>query len=285
MKILVFGGQNGQVATCLSNLSDFENNVRRMGRDEVDFATPGQIAKAVLATDADVIINAAAYTAVDQAEKEPLLADQINHQAVAELGKAAALRSIPVLHISTDYVFSGSSSTPSLPSDPPAPLGVYGATKLRGEQALANVGGTFAVLRTSWVFSAHGNNFVKSMLKSEGDVRIVNDQVGGPTNAMDIAQCLLVMARAFRTGEARSGIYHISGTPDCTWAEFAQAIFSTAQRRVGVIPIPSKDYPTLAPRPKNSRLDCRSIASDFGITRPEWSAGLTHVIQELRTNG
>jgi len=191
MKILVFG-KTGQVATCLQDQAD----VTALGRDQADLTHPDQCAAIIASTDAEIIINAAAYTAVDQAETDTDTAELVNHTAVAAMAKAAAARNIPFLHISTDYVFPGGGSEPWNTDAKTGPLGVYGATKLRGEQAIVAAGGPFAILRTSWVFSAHGNNFVKTMLRLGKDrdaLTIVGDQIGGPTAAADIAATLLDM--------------------------------------------------------------------------------------------
>lgn len=279
MKALVFG-KTGQVATCLQQRAE----VTALGRDQADLTDPAACAAVIEGCDADVIINAAAYTAVDQAETDTNTAELVNHVSVAAMAKAAAAKGIPFLHISTDYVFPGDGTAPWMPDAQTGPLGVYGATKLRGEQALASAGGPFAILRTSWVFSAHGNNFVKTMLRLRRErdaLTIVGDQIGGPTAADDIAAALLVMARAFHDGTAKSGIYHFSGAPDCSWADFATEVFSQIGNRCDVVPIPTSDYPTPATRPLNSRLDCTTLNRDFGIKRPDWRTSLRAVLTEL----
>jgi dTDP-4-dehydrorhamnose reductase len=281
MKILVFG-ESGQVATALRKQADTAE-VICLGRDQADLGTPDMLRAAIEATDADAIINAAAYTAVDRAETDSDQAEQINHLAVGTMARAAAKRGLPLLHISTDYVFDGSGDTPWAPDAPTGPLGVYGATKLRGEQALAMAGGSYAILRTSWVFSATGNNFVKTMLRlgaERGALNIVADQIGGPTAADDIAAALLVMAWALAEGHT-GGTYHFAGAPDCSWACFAREIFALKGMQVDVTDIPTSAYPTPARRPLNSRLDCSSLAADFGITRPDWRQSLATVIGDL----
>ena len=279
MKILVFG-KTGQVATCLQEQAD----VTALGRDKADLSNPDQCAAVIAATNADVIINAAAYTAVDKAETDTDMAELVNHTAVAAMAKAAAARDIPFLHISTDYVFPGGGTEPWNTDAKTGPLGVYGATKLRGEQAVVDAGGRYAILRTSWVFSAHGNNFVKTMLKLGKDrdaLTIVGDQIGGPTAAADIAATLLEMARAIVEDDKPSGTYHYSGKPDCSWADFASEIFTQAGITCDVTPIPTKDYPTPATRPLNSRLNCATLQRDFGIRRPDWRASLGGVLKDL----
>ena len=281
-KILVFG-ETGQVATALrAQAGDAE--VICLGRDQADLGTPDMLRAAIAATDADVIINAAAYTAVDRAETDRDQAEQVNHLAVGTMARAAARRGIPFLHISTDYVFPGDGNQPWQPGDETGALSVYGATKRRGEEAIEMANGPYAILRTSWVVSATGNNFVKTMLRLGADrdaLSIVSDQIGGPTAATDIATALLTMARAFIAGRGVSGIYHFAGTPDCSWADFAQEIFAQAGITCAVTPIPTADYPTPAARPLNSRLDCTSLQTDYGISRPDWRVSLTRILKDL----
>lgn len=279
MKILVFG-KTGQVATELQRQAD----VTALGRDDADLTDPDHCAQIVALAEADIIINAAAYTAVDKAETDTDTAELVNHIAVAAMAKAAAKRGIPFLHISTDYVFPGGGETPWLSDDETGPLGVYGATKLRGEQAVQAAEGPHAILRTSWVFSAHGNNFVKTMLRLGKDrdaLTIVGDQIGGPTAAGDIAAALIAMAAQFSRGTATSGVYHFSGAPDCSWADFAAEIFDQAGIDCAVTPIPTTDYPTPATRPLNSRLSCAATTMNFGIVQPDWKSSLADVLKEL----
>ena len=277
MKILVFG-RTGQVATCLQEQAD----VIALGRDQADLGSPDMLRAAIEATDADVIINAAAYTAVDKAETDTDQAEQVNHLAVGTMARAAAKRGIPFLHISTDYVFPGGGEIAWNTDDATGPLGVYGATKLRGEQAVAAAGGIHAILRTSWVFSAHGNNFVKTMLrlgKERDALTIVGDQIGGPTAAADIASALLAIAPQLTA--ANSGVYHFSGAPDCSWADFAREIFAQSGITCAVTPIPTSDYPTPATRPLNSRLNCKATETAFGVAQPDWRASLAAVLKDL----
>ena len=282
MKVLVFG-ENGQVATSLRKQAG-DIDVICLGRDQADLGTPDMLRAAIEATDADVIINAAAYTAVDKAETDSDQAEQVNHLAVGTMARAAAKRGVPFLHISTDYVFPGDGDRPWQPGDVTGALGVYGATKRRGEEAVEMSGGTYAILRTSWVVSSTGNNFVKTMLRlgAERDtLTIIDDQTGGPTAADDIADALLTMAQAYTDGHTDSGIYHFSGSPDCTWADFAAEIFHQAGITCTITPIPTTDYPTPAARPLNSRLDCTSLETDFGIQRPDWRVSLSQILKDL----
>ena len=280
MRLLVFG-QSGQVARELARAAP---EARCLARDEADLSDPAACARRIAQSDPQIVINAAAFTAVDAAESDEVQARRINAEAPAAMARAAAARAIPFLHVSTDYVFDGSGSRPWRPDDAPAPLNAYGRTKLAGEAGVRAAGGPHAILRSSWVFSAHGTNFVRSMLRlgrTRDRLAIVADQIGGPTPAADIAHALLSMARAFHEGRGKSGTYHLSGAPDTSWADFARAIFAQAGLAMQVDDIPSTDYPTPAPRPLNSRLDCSSLQADYGLTRPDWRAGLAEVLKEL----
>ena len=282
MKIAVFG-KTGQVATELQRRLPSDTTLDVVGRDRADFTKPAMLGQLAEALDADAFINAAAYTAVDKAESEPELAHAVNEEAVGVLGRVAASKDIPFVHLSTDYVFPGGGTDPWRPDDTTAPLGVYGASKLLGEDGLRDSGARHGILRTSWVFSAHGNNFVKTMLRlgAERDsLGIVADQVGGPTPAAAIADACFGLARQL-VGGAPGGTYHFSGAPDVSWADFAREIFRQAGITCAVSDIATSDYPTPAERPLNSRLDCSSLAADFGITRPGWRAGQTDVLKEL----
>jgi dTDP-4-dehydrorhamnose reductase len=277
MKILVFG-KTGQVARELQRQAD----VTALDRSQADLSDPAACAAIVQNADADVIINAAAYTAVDQAEVNETLATTINAIAPTEMAKAAAARGLPFLHVSTDYVFDGSGGAPRTPEAPTAPINVYGRSKLAGEQGVSASGGTYAILRTSWVFSAHGANFVKTMLrlgKERGAISVVDDQIGGPTPAADIAATLLKMAEQLHPDNSRT--YHYAGAPDVSWKDFATEIFLQAGLPVEVSGIPTSSYPTPAERPLNSRLDCTAMQNMFGIPKPDWRVGLTKVLQDL----
>ena len=277
--ILVFG-QSGQVATELKRILP---DAVFLSRQEADLANPAACAAAIAEHRPAAVINAAAYTAVDKAESDEETALNVNATAPAAMARAAAGLGIPFVHISTDYVFAGTGDKPFSPDDPTAPLGAYGRTKLAGEQLVARAGGPFAILRTSWVFSAHGGNFVKTMLRlaeSRDSLTIVADQIGGPTSARAIALACKVMAEQLINNPEKSGIYHFSGAPDTSWADFARAIFEMAGRAVTVTDIPTSDYLTPATRPLNSRLDCSAL-STFGLARPDWRADLADVLHEL----
>ncbi len=279
MKALCFG-RSGQVATALRALG-----VEAVGRETVDFAQTAAVWAFAEAAEADVWINAAAWTAVDAAEEHEAEARQINCVAVEALAEVAAKRGIPLVHLSTDYVFDGSGERPWSPEDPVDPLGAYGRTKLAGENAVREAGGAYAILRTSWVFSETGANFVKSMLRLGAEresLRIVADQVGGPTSAASIAAACLEVARQLVETPEKGGTYHFAGAPDVSWAGFAREIFEAAGLDVAVEEIPTSEYPTPAVRPLNSRLDCSGTQRVFGIARPDWRADLRAVLADLK---
>ena len=283
MRILAFG-HSGQVATELRALDGAGVQIIALDRAAADLTDPATCAAAIDAHAPDAVINAAAYTAVDKAESDRATADLINAQAPAAMARACAARDIPFVSISTDYVFSGAGTVPWHPHDPTAPQGVYGATKRDGEVAIEAAGGRYAVLRTSWVVSAHGNNFVKTMLRlgAEHDaLTIVADQIGGPTGAAEIARACVTIVQTLISEPEKSGIYHFSGAPDTSWADFARTIFDQVGITCTVTDIPSTDYPTPAKRPLNSRMDCGTTHTAFGITRPDWRESLTQIIAQL----
>ncbi len=290
MRVLIFG-RSGQVATEFSRLDGQGHEIRCLGRETADLSDPEGAAR-ILAREAatgwpQAVINAAAWTAVDAAETEEEAARVLNAEAPAALARAAGEAGLPFVHISTDYVFDGAGETPFAPAAPTVPLGAYGRTKLAGEEgvrAAANPAG-WAILRTSWVFSAHGANFVKIMLRlgAERDaLNVVADQVGGPTPADAIARACVTVAETLAADPSKSGTYHFSGAPDTSWAGFAREIMAQGGRNCRIAEIPSSAYPTPAPRPLNSRLDCRSTQSAFGLSRPDWRAGLDAVLQDLK---
>ena len=278
--ILVFG-KSGQVATELQRQAD----VTALGRDQADLSDPDACFAAIETHKPALVINAAAYTAVDKAEEEEALATVINGDAPEAMARACAGQGIPFLHISTDYVFEGGGAAPWRETDPVAPQNAYGRSKLAGEAAVQAAGGQWAILRTAWVFSAHGNNFVKTMLclsKTRDHLTIVADQMGCPTPAADIAATLLTMGQAMQGGQG-GGLYHYGGAPFASWADFARAIFAGADRATAVEDIPTSAFPTPASRPLNSRLDCAKLETDFGITPADWQAGLQAILEDLNT--
>lgn len=283
MKILVFG-HSGQVATELRALNSDGVKITALSRADAELTDPAACAAAIDAHAPDAVINAAAFTAVDKAESDVETAQIINANAPAAMSRACAARDIPFVSISTDYVFSGAGDTPWTPVDPTDPQCVYGRTKRDGEVAIVKTGGRYAVLRTSWVVSAHGNNFVKTMLRlgAERDaLTIVADQIGGPTGAAEIARACITIAKTLVSEPEKSGVYHFSGAPDTNWADFARAIFDAANIQCAVTDIPSSDYPTPAKRPLNSRLDCTATEAVFGISRPDWRESLAHILLKL----
>lgn len=287
MKLLVFG-RTGQVAREIAALADGSKlNVITIDRRAAELEDPAACTAVIETADVDAVINAAAYTNVDGAETDEARATVINGDAPAVMARACAARDLPFLHISTDYVFDGTGTVPHAPSDPVAPINAYGRSKLAGEVGIRAAGGRAVILRTSWVFSAHGANFVKTMLRLGQDrdaLSVVSDQIGGPTPAADIATTLVTMARRMQAG-SDGGTYHFGGAPSVSWADFARAVFEEAENTLGkkvtVADIFSKDYPTAAARPLNSQLDCATLETDYGITPPDWRTGLVRVIAEM----
>ena len=280
MKLLVFG-HTGQVARELARAAP---EAVFLGRDQADLSDPAACAAAIRAYRPDAVINAAAWTAVDRAETEEVAATVVSGHAPGAMARACADLGAPLVQISTDYVFDGAGTLPFRPSDPTAPLGAYGRSKLAGERAVQASGARHVILRTSWVFSAHGANFVKTMLRLGADrpaLRVVADQIGGPTPADAIAAACLTLARGLRDGAA-GGTHHFAGAPHTSWACFARETFAQAGLATTVEDIPTTDYPTPAQRPLNSRLDCTALAAEFGITQPDWRAALARVIAELK---
>lgn len=281
MTLLVFG-KTGQVALSLQCLAP---DAIFLDRVQADLMDPDACAAAIKRNAPDAVINAAAWTAVDSAEAEEAAAMIVNGDAPAAMARACTLLNIPLVHISTDYVFNGSGDAPFAPDHPTAPLSSYGRSKLKGEEGVRTAGGHHAILRTSWVFSADGTNFLKTMLRlseTRNALSIVADQIGGPTPAQAIARTTLVMAQALGRGRP-SGTWHLSGYPDVSWADFAEWIFSCAGRDVAITRIPSAAYATAAARPLNSRLDCTSLARDFALGRPDWKAQVRADVKRLTT--
>ncbi|MBL43783.1 MAG: dTDP-4-dehydrorhamnose reductase [Sphingomonadaceae bacterium] len=279
MSILVFG-KTGQVARELQARAP----VVAIGRDEADLSDPAACAAVIASRSPGAVINAAAYTGVDKAEEEEALATLVNGEAPTAMAKACALLDIPFVHISTDYVFDGSGHRPWQTSDPRYPSNAYGRSKLKGERGVEEAGGRFAVLRTSWVFSSHGNNFLKTMVRlseTRSELKVVDDQIGGPTPTADIADACLTIARALQQDAGKSGLYHFSGTPNVSWAHFARTIFDAVGREVSVLGIPTSEYPTPAVRPLNSRLDCSATVEAFGIAQPDWRGAVKQILDEL----
>lgn len=286
MRALVFGS-TGQVARELRRATaGLGIEASFLDRAAADLADPDACAAAVRAASADVVLNAAAYTAVDRAEDEPELAMRINAEAPGAIAAACDAKGVPFLHVSTDYVFDGAPGPAWREGDATGPLGAYGRSKLAGEQAVVAACPDHVVLRTAWVFSAHGSNFVKTMLKfgkERPELRVVGDQEGCPTAASDIAGALWTIAEDWGRGRGRAGIFHYAGTPATTWAGFAEAIFARTSwaSKPAVTVIATADWPTKAVRPANSVLDCSAIAAAYGIATPDWRHALDEVLEEL----
>lgn len=277
--ILVFG-KTGQVASELKA----HKGVIALGRDEADLSVPKVCADALKRYQPHAVINAAAYTAVDKAESEESLANTINGEAPGFMANACAELNIPLVHISTDYVFDGSGIAPWTVTDIANPKNAYGRSKLKGEHAIKSSGCVYAILRTSWVVSAHGKNFVKTMRRLSADhdcITVVDDQVGGPTCARDIAQTCISIARQLINDASKLGVYHYSGQPNVNWCQFANAIFENMNCTTIASPISTSEYPTPALRPLNSRLDCKLTHDTFGIAQPSWRDGLEEILRDL----
>jgi len=279
MTTLVFG-HSGQLATELRKQGD----VVALNHEQADLSDPSHCVDIIKEINPGVVINAAAYTGVDAAEHDEELATLVNGHAPTEMAEISAALNIPFLHISTDYVFDGAPGAPWKPDDTTQPLGAYGRSKLLGELGVRKAGGQYAILRTSWVFSAHGNNFVKTMLRlsqTNNTLKVVADQIGGPTPAGDIAAALLTISSAMTAGNNCSGTYHYAGSPVTNWADFAREIFAQSRKNIDVIDISANQYPTPAKRPENSVMDCSKLLRDFGIEQPDWKTGLARVLKDL----
>lgn len=284
MRLLLFG-KNGQVARAICDEAPASVSIVALGRNEADLMAPGAAAAAVNAEKPDIVVNAAAYTAVDKAEEEKQAAAQLNGSIVGEMAAAAKSAGAHFIHISTDYVFDGASGDHYKEDDATNPLNLYGETKLAGEIAAFNANPQSVILRTSWVFSEYGANFVKTMLRlseSRDELNIVADQIGGPTAARDIAKAILTIAGKKHRGAPGEGLYHFQGAPAVSWAGFAAKIFEIAGAYVTVHAIPTAQYPTPATRPLRTMLDCAKIERHFGVAQPDWRASLRQVITALK---
>ncbi|MBA1202283.1 dTDP-4-dehydrorhamnose reductase [Pseudomonas capeferrum] len=283
---ILITGHNGQVAQALKQrLSGHRLHV--CGRDTLDLAKPEGVRELVRQLKPALIINAAAHTTVDQAESEPELAFALNAQAPRILAEEAAHLKVPLIHYSTDYVFDGEKQAPYTEEDTPNPLGVYGRSKLAGEQAIADVAGEHLILRTSWVYSLHGRNFLLTMqrlLQERPELRVVADQIGAPTWADTIAASTQALIERWRAQEAGDwGLYHLTAQGETSWFGFAQAIGDQLKARglpcAELLPIPTSDYPTPARRPANSRLDCGRLAREWRVVQPHWQQALIECLK------
>ncbi|BBE72149.1 dTDP-4-dehydrorhamnose reductase [Oharaeibacter diazotrophicus] len=291
MRLLVTG-REGQVVTALKEIGPAAGHeIVALGRPDLDLADAASVAAAVERVRPDAVISAAAYTAVDKAETEPDVALAVNATGPGALAAAAARLGIPVVHLSTDYVFDGTKPTPYVETDPVGPRSVYGSTKLEGERAVLAAQPRSAVLRTAWVYAPFGANFVRTMLRLSETmdvVRVVADQRGTPTSAHDIAAAVVAVAGnlvARADDAALAGVFHMTGAGEATWADFAEAVFAGAARRGGKAPrverITTAEFPRPAPRPANSRLDCGKLARTHGVTLPDWRVSLDAVLDRL----
>jgi len=289
---IVVTGKKGQLAQSLLERAPlFEATVVTVGRPELDLAYARPAVDLLAAAAPDVIVSAAAYTAVDRAESEPALAHAVNGRGARTVAEAAAALGVPLIHISTDYVFDGTKSGPWTEEDTPSPVSVYGASKLAGERAVLTTSSGNIVVRIGWVFSPFGANFAKTILRLAGErdvLRVVSDQTGGPSSALDIADGVLTMARNVCAAPDRAdlrGLFHMAPPEPATWAEFAEEICAWLAakrgRHVTVEPITTADYPTAARRPANSRLDARRLALHHGFRMAPWRTSLPPVLERL----
>lgn len=292
MKVLVpgAGGQVGRELAARGGAG--ADSWIALPREALDITDPASIERAIAEHEPNLVINAAAYTAVDRAESEAAQAFAVNRDGAGHLARACRRAGIPLIHISTDYVFSGAPRTGAAhrEDDPVAPRSVYGRSKWEGEEAVRVELPEHAIVRVSWVFGPHGRNFVKTMLRlarAEDEMRVVDDQRGCPTAASDIAGALATLAgRIARDGGIPWGTYHYCGSPATTWYGFAEAILAAARKREclkvrALVPIPAAEYPTAAPRPADSTLDCTRIAGTFGIRSPRWADALERTLDSL----
>jgi dTDP-4-dehydrorhamnose reductase len=286
--ILLTGG-GGQVGTEIRRLAPEGFEIVAPGRDQLDIADPGGIAAAVASRPWACVINSGAYTAVDKAQSDPVTAWKVNALGPAAFAWATAQAGIPLIQLSTDYVFDGGKATPYLENDPVGPVSVYGASKEAGEQAVRTGHPRHVILRTAWVVSPHGANFIKTMLRlaeTRPRLTVVDDQHGCPTSAADIANALAVIAtRLADDAQAPTGTYHFVNSGEATWCGFAREIFTLAQAKGRAVPIvdaiPSSAYPTPARRPANSRLDTAKLTRDFGVEPRAWRTAVSEVVETL----
>jgi dTDP-4-dehydrorhamnose reductase len=285
-------GERGQMAQAIGRECLSRGHVARLaGHLTADIADPVAATAAVANFRPDLIINAAAYTAVDKAEDEAEQAFRVNHDGARHLAEAAAAARAPLVHISTDYVYDGSKPTPYVESDAPHPIGVYGLSKLAGEAAVVGATDDYVILRTSWVCGPDGTNFLKNMLRLAGErdeICVVDDQWGAPTFAADLAKAIVSIGEILLTANDRTksiGTYHATGSGEATWCGFARAIMKGSAERGGpschVRAITSREYPTKAKRPANSRLDCSKLARTFGVRLPPWEVSLDNCLDQL----
>lgn len=291
MRIAVTGREGQVVHSLIERAPSHGHEIIPLGRPELDLAgAPADILRALEQAQPEAIVSAGAYTAVDRAESEPDLAFAVNAAGAEAVARAAASMRVPLVHLSTDYVFDGEKSEPYVESDPTGPTSVYGASKLAGEQEVLAAHANSAVLRTAWVYSPFGSNFVKTMLRLAADreeVSVVADQRGNPTSALAIADGILDVVSNLATSDEprRRGIFHMTAAGEASWADFAEAIFADSASLGGpnarVRRITTADYPTPARRPANSRLDCSRLERAHAVRLPHWRISLREVVERL----
>lgn len=286
MRVLVTG-KVGQVVTSIEEIAkNYDCEIIKIGRPEVDLADFDKLEKAIISAAPDVVISAAAYTLVDKAESEQDLAMAINGKAPKAIASATKKLNIPLIHISTDYVFNGEKSGAYKEDDETAPIGIYGKTKLVGEQEIAAITDNYVILRTAWVYSPFGNNFVKTMLRlseTRDELNVVADQNGCPTYALEIARACLEVAQKITSDSSKElrGIFHLAAQGKANWAEFAKKIFELSGKNVQVNEITTEEYPTPAKRPKNSLLSSEKLTKIYGITLDNWEKSLAECLAIL----
>ena len=285
MKILITGA-NGQLGRELQRAVPSGWSVVAVNSADCDITDHSAVAHLIEETKPDAVVNCAAYTAVDRAENEREKADAVNWLAVENLARVAKAADVALMHISTDYVFDGTSCTPYRESDPTAPINHYGEGKLRGEQAIAESGCRGVIIRTQWLYSADGKNFVKTMLRlaeQQREVRVVADQRGCPTAADDLAAAIVkIVPVVVADSTLRGEVFHYASKGEATWCEFAEEIFSAAECDCRAVAISTDDYPTAARRPRYSVLDCSKICSRFGLVQPDWRESLRRNIERIK---
>lgn len=291
MRLLITGWQ-GQLAQALvaQSLRTSDVEACAVGRPALDLCSLPTIERAMTEVRPTLVVNAAAYTAVDAAETDEAAAHALNADGAGLIARAAAQKGVPIVHISTDYVYDGTKTGAYVEIDPTNPVNAYGRSKLAGERAVAAANPQHIILRTCWVYSATGKNFVKTMLRlaaERPEVGVVDDQIGCPTFAPHLADAILGMARGLNTADAatRWGIYHAAGSGATSWYDFSRAIFEETGARGAKVPhvkaLTTAQYPTPARRPANSRLDCSKLETNFGVRQPEWRMGLRTCLKEL----
>lgn len=290
---LLIAGSHGQVARAFLHVAPSAPDIEAcaIGRPGLDICHSPTIERTLADINPNIVINTAAYTAVDDAEGEPDKARALNRDGAGMLAAAAARRGVPIIHLSTDYVFDGTKATPYVETDATAPRSIYGQTKLEGEHAVAAANPRHIILRTAWVYSPFGKNFVKTILTHAGKgsaLRVVDDQVGSPTYAPHLVEAILSVARTLTKsgGEGIAwGVYHAAGSGTANWFEVAREILAQSQAVGGPVTalsaIPTEGYPTRAVRPRNSRLDCSKLARAFGVTQPDWRDGVRDCVRRL----